>query len=102
MTVARPPALHLARLSQATPDEALDLPESGGALCTLHLTRKRSDEAQGCWYVCLSGELLIDLPHGNFVHLRAQETCRVPEGVARTLTPVREATVLVITLPSFS
>ena len=91
-----PEALHLARLAKATPDAPLDLPESGGALATLHLTRRRPDEARDCWYVCLVGEVLIDLPVNQFVRLRAGETYRVPAGIVRTLTPVGEATLLVI------
>lgn len=99
MPTARPDAplaLHLARLAKATPDQPLDLPDSAGALRTVHLTRKRPDEARERWYVCLAGEVFVDLPHGNFVHLHAQEVCRVEEGTARTLTPVGEATLLIL------
>lgn len=89
---ARPEALHLVRLAQATPDHTLDLPH--GALRTLHLTRKRQDEARAGWYICLAGEVLLDLPHGDFVHLRAGEGCRLGPDTPRTLTPVGEATLL--------
>lgn len=94
--IATPASLHLARLAQATPDAPLELPESGGRLSSLHLTHKHSLEPIEAWYVVLSGELLIDLPHGQFVHLRAGETYRAPAGLARTLSPVREASVLIV------
>jgi len=94
--VPQPEALHLTRLAKATPDEALELPGTGGALRALHLTRKQQADDMDCWIVCLAGEVLIDLPSNAFTHLRAGETCRVPADTPRSLTPVREATVLIV------
>ncbi len=91
-----PTSLHLARLAAATPDVPVGLPESGGRLSTLHLTQPQDGGAQERWYVCLTGELILDLPQHEFVHLRVGETYRVAQGVTRTLTPVRDASVLVI------
>ena len=91
-----PEALHLARLAAATPDAPVGLPDSGGQLHTLHLTRAQDGGAAERWYLCLTGELILDLPTNEFVHLRPGETFRVGAGVARTLTPLGEASLLVI------
>ena len=94
--VTPPDTLHLVRLARATPDRTVALPGTR-TLATLHLARPYRDEAVQRWYVCLSGEVLLDLPHGAFVHLRTGETARLEAGMTRTLTPVREATVLLVT-----
>ena len=98
-------ALHLGRLARATPGLPLDLPQAAGRLHTLYLTAPFEDTPEERWYVCLSGQLLIDLPHGDFVHLRSQEACRVAAGLSRLLIPAggrrdpaapSEATVLLL------
>ncbi|ADV68338.1 hypothetical protein [Deinococcus maricopensis] len=88
-------SLHLVRLAQATPDTRVALPGSA-ALAALHVTRKTPDAPSGAWYVLLDGELVLDLPGGQFAHLRAGETYFVPDGAACTLTPVGAATILTI------
>lgn len=93
-----PESLHLLRLAAATPDTPVSLPDSAGRLRALHLTSAVDDGEAERWYLCLSGELILDLPSHEFVHLRAGEVVRVPAGVARRLTPVRAAGVLVIGL----
>ncbi|WP_424949511.1 hypothetical protein [Deinococcus sp.] len=89
-----PGALHLTRLAQSNPERALELP--GGGLSVLHLTRAQPGGEAACWYVCLDGTLILDLPHGDFVQLKAGEGYNAQAGVARTLTPVRGATVLMV------
>lgn len=92
-TPTAPAALHLLRLAQSSPEQALELP--GGGLSVLHLSRAQDGGAAGCWYVCLEGTLILDLPHGDFVQLKAGEAYQAPAGQARRLTPVRGATVLI-------
>ncbi|GGJ81340.1 hypothetical protein [Deinococcus aquiradiocola] len=87
-----PEALHLARLAQSSPERALTLP--GGAVRILSLTKAQDGGTDACWFVCLNGTLLLDLPHGDFVTLRAGEAYRTEAGVARRLTPVGQVTVL--------
>jgi hypothetical protein len=90
-----PETLHLLRLAQSTPERALHLP--GGGLSVLHLTKAQDGGDSACWYVCLEGTLILDLPHGDFVQLRPGESYQAPAGQPRRLTPVRGATVLMVT-----
>ena len=92
-----PETLHLLRLAQSSPERPLELP--GGGLTVLHLTRPQESGDSACWYVCLEGTLILDLPHGDFVQLRPGESYQAPAGQARRLTPVRGATVLIVTAP---
>ncbi|WP_027480579.1 hypothetical protein [Deinococcus pimensis] len=94
--VTPPDTLHLVRLAKATPNAPVALPGTDGRMTSVHLATRLPDAPLDRWYVCLAGEVLVDLPYGAFVHLRAGETARVTAGTARTLTPVREATVLVV------
>ncbi|GGR30006.1 hypothetical protein [Deinococcus ruber] len=89
-----PDALHLLRLARSSPERPVELP--GGSLRVLHLTTRQHGGAAACWYVCLEGTLILDLPHGDFVQVRAGESYQAPEGEARTLTPVGAVTVLLI------
>ncbi len=89
-----PDSLHLIRLAQSSPERALELP--GGGLSVLHLSTGQDGGEAACWYVCLEGSLILDLPHGDFVQLKPGESYQVPAGQARRLTPVRGATVLMI------
>ncbi|MBB6099591.1 hypothetical protein HNR42_003044 [Deinobacterium chartae] len=92
----RPTVWHLPRLAASLGGEPLALPGAPGKLLTWELRAPRMDLAQRSVYLCLEGELLLDLPHGDFVHLRPLEACRIEAQVARTLTPVERASVLVI------
>ena len=67
-----PETLHLLRLAQSSPERPLELP--GGGLTVLHLTRPQESGDSACWYVCLEGTLILDLPHGDFVQLRTGES----------------------------
>lgn len=46
------------------------------------------------WLLLLSGELIIDLPHGDFRILEAGDSLRLPRGVAISCQPVQAAVVL--------
>ncbi|ULH16723.1 cupin domain-containing protein [Deinococcus sp. KNUC1210] len=89
-----PDALHLLRLARSSPERPVELP--GGSLRVLHLTARQDGGAAACWYVCLEGTLILDLPHGDFVQVRAGESYQAPAGEARTLMPVGAVTVLLI------
>ncbi|WP_407568917.1 hypothetical protein [Deinococcus altitudinis] len=92
-----PETLHLFRLAQSSPERSLELP--GGGLSVLNLTKAQDGGDSACWYVCLEGMLILDLPHGDFVQLRPGESYQAPAGQTRRLTPVRGATVLIVTAP---
>jgi hypothetical protein len=89
-----PDALHLLRLAQSSPEQALELP--GGGLSVLHLTKAQSGGDLACWYICLEGALILDLAHGDFVQLKLGESYQMAAGQLRKLTPVRATTVLVV------
>ncbi|MEF2276728.1 hypothetical protein V3W47_00340 [Deinococcus sp. YIM 134068] len=92
----RPPpqTLHLARLAQGTPGEWVTLP--GGLLRVLALGGKVAGPAASGWLTCLTGEAVLDLPHGEFVRLRPAEGYRVTSGEAWVALPVRSGTVLLL------
>lgn len=89
-----PQALHLARLAGSTPGEWVALP--GGFLRVLALSGKVDGPAGSGWLTCLTGEAVLDLPHGEFVRLRAAEGYRVTPGEAWRALPVRPGTVLLL------
>jgi hypothetical protein len=72
---------------------ARSLPSALGGLELLHLDAPRREAAELAFYLCLEGELLIDLPYGRFLHLRALDACELG-ACERVLTPVESATVL--------
>ena len=91
----RPPVpapLHLLRLAQGTPGEWLVLP--GGAGRVVQLSAPLSAQTLGGWLLCLRGEVIVDLPEGDFVRLRAGE-CFLLSAVWDAL-PTREGTVLAL------
>ena len=48
------------------------------------------------WLTCLAGEAVLDLPHGEFVRLRAAEGYRVTPAEPWTALPVKAGTVLLL------
>lgn len=92
--VAVPQTLHLARLAQATPGEWVWLP--GGELRVLSPSGKHGGDPVTGWLVCLGGEVIVDLPHGNFVRLRPSEGYRVTAGEPWTAFGTREGSVLLL------
>ena len=46
------------------------------------------------WLLALSGELIIDLPHGDFRVLKPGDSVRLSAGLAVTLTPLEETVLL--------
>jgi hypothetical protein len=46
------------------------------------------------WLLLLSGELIIDLPHGDFRILHAGDSLHLPEGLDVAYQPVEPAVVL--------
>lgn len=92
--VRRPPPpapLHLPRLAQGMAGQWVQLP--GSAARVLGLTG-RVEEARPGSLVCLSGEVVVDLPTGDFVRLRSGETFRVGEGGWQALATAAETVLL--------
>ncbi|MFC4639688.1 hypothetical protein [Deinococcus hohokamensis] len=89
-----PQALHLARLAQATPGAWVALP--GGRVRTLNLSGRLDGPALTGWLVCLSGEVVVDLPLSNFVRLRPSEGYRVSVDEPWTAFDTKPGTVLLL------
>ncbi|MFC6591848.1 hypothetical protein ACFP81_07385 [Deinococcus lacus] len=75
---AAPQALHLPRLAAAQPGHWVGVP--GSALAVITLRHALAPQAQAGWLTCLSGEVVIDLPGGDWVRLQAGEAYSVPAG----------------------
>lgn len=58
--------------------------------------RERREETleRALWLLALEGELILDLPHGDFRHLRRGDAVALEAGLTLTLTPLGEAVVL--------
>lgn len=82
--------LSLARTSAGTPEAVpgtnLDVLALESATS---LTLERS-----VWLVCLQGEVIIDLPHGDFRVLKVGDSVHLQPGVPLTLNPLDEAVLL--------
>lgn len=67
----------------------------GTALSVLALQQAQQDTRQtSCWLSVLEGELIIDLPHGDFRLLKVGDCLTLPAGVPFTLNPVELVVVL--------
>lgn len=99
-----PAPLHLPRLAAAAPDTWVTLPT--GALpfaqSVLLLTRRLPGQAAhpaGEALLCLTGEVVIDLPAGHWVRLRAGETLALPPAVLWHALPTGDGVTLLRTMP---
>lgn len=90
--------IQLKQLAQTLPNTPIHLPHTAGDTLTCWLLEPRPDEALDTFYLCLEGELLLDLPHGDFVHLKKHEAARIEAGKTRVLTPVGKTLVLMLRL----
>ena len=86
--------LHLIRLAASSAGKPFALPQLGHQLEVILLETALKDTPETCTYLCLEGELLLDLKHGDFLHLKRGEATRLEQDVERTLTPVGKTTVL--------
>ena len=87
---APPAPLNLPRLAQSMAGQWVSLP--GSAARVLGLTERVAGTAPG-YLICLAGEVVVDLPAGDFVKLRVGETFRVADGIWQALATA-EGTVL--------
>ncbi|GAA5337188.1 hypothetical protein [Thermus antranikianii] len=78
--------LHLLRLAREGKVEVPGVPVRG---YTLVGEEERQDRA---FYLVLEGELVIDLPQGQYLHLKRGEAARVTE--PHRLVPVERAVLL--------
>lgn len=90
---------HLARIAKAAAAASVPVPLAGVRLETMFLRARRDHEthATEALYLALDGETVLDLPLGQFVHLRAGESTVVPAGTRHRLNPIGEAVVLLVT-----
>ncbi|HEX7004444.1 MAG TPA: hypothetical protein VF168_09695 [Trueperaceae bacterium] len=57
-------------------------------------TRTSSTLAEGRWLLLLAGELIVDLPHGDFRILAEGDALRLPAGLEVACQPVRPSVLL--------
>ena len=87
-----PPApLHFVRLAAGSPGVWVALP--GGGLRVIQLVGQVSMDVAG-WVLCLKGEVVIDLPDGDFVRLRAGEGYQLT--TSWDVLPTRDGTTLLL------
>lgn len=46
------------------------------------------------WLACLQGEVILDLPHGDFRVLKAGDSVHLDAGLSLTMNPLDEAVLL--------
>lgn len=80
-------------LDLAKGEAAKPLPALGVVLEQLSTPSPRQ-AAAGHYFLVLEGELIIDLPHGDFRILRANDLLVFEETIDITLTPVDDVTFL--------
>jgi hypothetical protein len=93
-----PTVLKLPTLARSKVGRAFVLPDSSGAgagMEVLALEQPSPQAPRKTFYLCLEGELLIDLPYGNFVHLHSGDCVTLEAEISRTLVPVQGAVVLI-------
>ena len=92
---APPAPLHFVRLAAGSPGVWVALPGDGpgGGLRVIQLVGSVSMDASG-WLLCLKGEVVIDLPDGDFVRLRAGEGYQLSTSWA--VLPTRDGTTLLL------
>lgn len=71
--------LHLRRLAQSSQGSPVSLPGTDLWLHTLAM-RQSLTLAQGCWLALLAGELIIDLPEGDFRVLKLHDLIALAPG----------------------
>lgn len=86
-------ALNLISLARTGAGAAQAVP---GTSFEVSLVEERTDLQlnEERWLLLLSGELIIDLPHGDFRILQAGDSLRLPDGLDLACQPVQPSTVL--------
>ena len=91
----KPEPLNLLNLAKAEPGHAKSALTDG--LSVLALTEPLTLSPVKLWLVVLGGELIIDLPHGDFRVLKVGDSVQLGDeqsGEEVTLTPLQEAVFL--------
>lgn len=88
------PALNLPALAASAAGEPLAVP--GGPFVVQELRARSAMTGTGPrWLLVLSGEVIVDLPGGDFRVLRRGDALHFPEGEGATLSSVAAPAVLV-------
>lgn len=58
------------------------------------LSPSKQTLARGLWLLVLQGELVVDLPHGDFRHLKRGDSLQLTAGLEVTLTPIGDTVLL--------
>ena len=88
----------MGRVARAQGGSPLAIPLEGVRVEAVHLTSAVDEAGRGtCLYLALEGEVVVDLPVGEFVHLRSGEAVAIAAGAARRVSPVGSAVLLRVT-----
>jgi hypothetical protein len=85
-------ALNLVSLAKAAGGGAKAVP--GTALKVRVVEKGAEVLASDRWLLVLEGELIIDLPHGDFRHLKVGDSLRLEADTPVSYTPMRETVIL--------
>lgn len=88
-----PDVLHLLRLAQTVPDEAVTLPHSRARVLWL---RQQQPLPHATSVLCLQGEVIIDFAGGGFVQLHSGELCALSSTANSALPVLKEALLLLL------
>jgi hypothetical protein len=85
--------LNLLSLARSAPGQAVAVPGTGLEVLALEGPQARTLE-QPLWLATLEGELIVDLPHGDFRILKAGDSLRLEPPLSITLNPLESAVVV--------
>jgi hypothetical protein len=87
-----PQPLNVLSLARSS-DKAAGLPNTG--LEVLSLSKKQTFTLEkNTWLLVLEGELIIDLPFGDFRHLNVGDSLQLAKGLQIKMEPLEETVIL--------
>jgi hypothetical protein len=90
--------LNLLALARSAPGQAVGVPGTGLEVLALSAPQARTLQAP-LWLLVLEGELIVDLPHGDFRILKAGDSLRLEPPLDIALNPLESTVVLQQSIP---
>lgn len=85
--------LRLPSLARSRASDAAELPGTGLRVRSVR-SRESRQLAGSQWFILLAGDLIVDLPYGDFRRLLPGDACRFEAGVDVVLNPLAPCVVL--------
>ncbi len=88
-----PSALNLIDLAKAAGGSLKQVP---GTALEVEAIERAAEQTldHDLWLLVLQGEVIVDLPHGDFRHLKVGDSLTLVAGLRLSLTPLRATVVL--------